>query len=83
MRVYIRKLYPDVRHRADIVKSLWEFVTEVAEKYNAGIDWVIPEPKGKGKKKRKTRQEEEEDEDAEEEEHTSKRSGTKSRKKKT
>ena len=54
LRTFIREAFPDVRTRADIIKKLWEFITEVSEAYESDIDWVVPEPTKKGTKRKKT-----------------------------
>ncbi|KAI0081309.1 hypothetical protein K474DRAFT_1656814 [Panus rudis PR-1116 ss-1] len=37
MRLFIRKRFPDIRVRADIVRTLWTFIVDITERYDTGI----------------------------------------------
>lgn len=60
LRVAVRKAFPnDVRHRTDVVKSLWEFIIKRSKAYERGIEWAVET--GKGGRKRNVVDEDEDD----------------------
>jgi len=55
LRTYIREAFPDIRHRPDIIKKLWEFIMTVEKREAGTLAWDSAAPDNKSRRKRKTR----------------------------
>ncbi|KAH8093964.1 hypothetical protein BXZ70DRAFT_1035175 [Cristinia sonorae] len=63
LRKSIREVYPDVRSRNDIVRTLWELIANVSDKYDCQLDWEVSAPP-KNRKKRKADDDDDDDEES-------------------